>query len=54
MDEVSDLPLPFENLSQPLQNKLNQEVKLLNYTKHDTPFMSDELLNSVYVVKKEK
>ncbi len=49
-----DLPLPFENLSQSLQNKLNQEVKHLTYTKSDIPMVSDDLLDSVYVVKKGK
>ena len=49
-----DLPLPFENLSQSLQNKLNQEVKHLTYTKSDMPIVSDDLLDSVYVVKKGK
>jgi len=54
MENIDELPLPFENLDQTLQTRVNTQAKTITLNKGETPFLSDELEKHVYIVKKGK
>ncbi|SFV57400.1 cAMP-binding proteins-catabolite gene activator and regulatory subunit of cAMP-dependent protein kinases [hydrothermal vent metagenome] len=54
MENIHELPLPFENLNQTLQTEVDKKAKTVLLDKGETPFLSNELEKYVYIVKKGK
>ena len=54
MQNIADLPLPFENLNLSLQNKIKAQAQVITLKKGDAAYLADELRKNVYVVKEGK
>ena len=54
MKNLTNIPLPFSNLSPVLQEKIDNQAKIVIYKKGDSIFASDELEKYVYIVQKGK
>ena len=54
MKNLTNIPLPFSNLSPVLQEKIYNQAKIVIYKKGDSIFASDELEKYVYIVQKGK
>jgi CRP-like cAMP-binding protein len=54
LDNTTHTILPFEDLDSSIQTQINNQSKEITLKKGDTPFLSNELSQYVYVVKKGK
>jgi len=54
MKKTNELPLPFENLNQTLQTRINTQAKTITLNKGEVPFLSNELEKYIYIVKEGK
>jgi len=54
MKNLTNIPLPFSNLSPVLQEKIDNQAKIVTIKKGDSIFSSDELEKYVYIIQKGK
>ena len=54
MQYTANLPLPFENLEDTLQEKVNNQAQIVTLKKGDATYLSDEVNKYVFVVKEGK
>ena len=54
MQSILNPPLPFENLSKPLQTMINEKAEVLILKKGEDSFLSEEFMKYVYVIQKGK